>query len=459
MSVNDRTHLLLVMNDKVIAANLANDFERRHFHITIAHNGEEALSFCESDPSIDLVLMDSCSESIEAAKVIITRDNTPLLFLSDQADDETIRIMDELNSYGTVSINQETGFIVSSVKTALRLHESIKAERLRLMFLEAVANSSADGILVVDLKGQKILQNNRTVELWKIPAEVVSDPNGSRQVAHVMSMTKNPKQFIDEIEIQRKNPMQINIDQLELVDGTVLHRHSSPVPGPDGRNYGRIYHFHDVTSFKRAEDEIRGLLAEKELILKEAHHRVRNYMSTLIALLSLQASSLKEPSAIEALKEAQNRIHSMVLLYDKLYVSENFNSMSIAGYLPVLIDEIISNFPKSYEVTVEKHIDDFIIDAKILQVIGIITNEIITNIMKYAFIDQQSGKITVSITRENNRVTLCIEDNGVGMPESVSSGPSSGFGLRLVNMLAVQLKGNIHIDRRQGTVFTLDFNI
>ncbi|MBP8081670.1 MAG: ATP-binding protein [Spirochaetes bacterium] len=459
MSVNDRIHLLLVMNDKAIAANLANDFERRNFHVTIAHKSEEALSFCDSDPSIDLVLMDTCAESIEAARVIIDRDNTPLLFLSDHADDETIRVTDELNAFGTVSINQETSFIASSVKTAIRLHESIKEQRLRLMFLEAVANSSADGILVVDLKGQKILQNNRTVELWKIPSEVVSDPNGSRQVAHVMSMTKNPKQFIDEIEIQRKNPMQINIDQLELVDGTVLHRHSSPVPGPDGRNYGRIYHFHDVTSFKRAEDEIRGLLAEKELILKEAHHRVRNYMNTLIALLSLQASSLKEPSAIEALKEAQNRIHSMVLLYDKLYVSENFNSMSIAGYLPVLIDEIISNFPKSYEVTVEKHIDDFIIDAKILQVIGIITNEIITNIMKYAFTDQQNGKITVSISRENNRVTLCIEDNGVGMAEEVSSGPSSGFGLRLVNMLAVQLKGNIRIDRRQGTVFTLDFNI
>ncbi len=459
MSVNNRNHLLLVMNDKVIAANLANDFNRRHFHVTIAHNGEEALSFCDSDPSIDLVLMDTCAESIDAARVIIARDNTPLLFLSDHADDDTIRITDELNAYGTVSINQDTGFLAASVRTALRLHESIKAQRLRLIFLEAVANSSADGILVVDLKGQKILQNNRTVELWKIPAEVVSDPNGSRQVAHVMSMTKNPKQFVDEIDIQKKNPMQINIDQLELVDGTVLHRHSSPVPGPDGRNYGRIYHFHDVTSFRRAEDEIRGLLEEKELILKEAHHRVKNYMSTLIGLLSLQASSLKEPSAIEALKEAQNRIHSMVLLYDKLYVSENFKAMSIAGYIPVLIDEIISNFPKSSEVTVEKHIDDFIIDAKRLQIIGIITNELITNIMKYAFTDQQSGKITVSITRENNRVTLCIEDNGAGMPESMDSGPSSGFGLRLVHMLAVQLKGNIRIDRRQGTVFTIDFDI
>jgi len=459
MSVNDRTHLLLVMNDKAIVANLANDFNRRHFHVTIAHNGEEALSFCDSDPSIDLVLMDTCEESIDAARVIIARDNTPLLFLSDHADDDTIRITDEMNAYGTVSINQDTGFLVVSVKTALRLHESIKAQRLRLIFLEAVANSSADGILVVDLKGQKILQNNRTVELWKIPAEVVSDPNGSRQVAHVMSMTKNPKQFVDEIDIQKKNPMQINIDQLELVDGTVLHRHSSPVPGPDGRNYGRIYHFHDVTSFRRAEDEIRGLLAEKELILKEAHHRVKNYMSTLIGLLSLQTSSLKEPSAIEALKEAQNRIHSMVLLYDKLYVSENFKAMSIAGYIPVLIDEIISNFPKSSEVTVEKHIDDFIIDAKKLQIIGIITNELITNIMKYAFTDQQSGKITVSITRENNRVTLCIEDNGAGMPESMDSGPSSGFGLRLVHMLAVQLKGNIRIDRRLGTVFTIDFDI
>ena len=138
------------MKTKAVAAKLANDFERRNFQVTIAHKSEEALSFCDSDPSIDLVLMDTCAESIEAAGVIIDRDNMPLLFLSDHADDETIKITDELNVYGTVSINQETGFLVASVKAALRLHESIKAQRLRLMFLEAVANSSADGILVVD---------------------------------------------------------------------------------------------------------------------------------------------------------------------------------------------------------------------------------------------------------------------------------------------------------------------
>lgn len=323
------------------------------------------------------------------------------------------------------------------------------------LFLEAVVNSSADGVLVVDPQGRKIFQNRRTLELWKIAPEVAADPDGSRQVAHVMRMTKNPQQFFDEIEHQKQFPLDINVDQLELIDGTVLDRHSAPAVGKDGTLYGRIYHFHDVTGFRQAEEKIAGLLREKEILLREVHHRVKNYMASLSGLLTLQTYTMTDPSAINALEDAQSRIQNMMYLYDKLYVVNESNSMSLAVYLPGLIDEILQNFPKKAEVSVEKDIDDVVLDPKSLQVLGVITNELFTNIMKYAFAGRTTGRVRLSVKRLEGRIQYSVEDNGIGLSSAEGTGMHSGFGLMLVKDLTKQLRGTVHLNGDGGTKVTI----
>ena len=331
--------------------------------------------------------------------------------------------------------------------------------KMRSIFLEAVVNSSADGILVVDLTGKIILQNQRTIELWKIPEEVANDPDGMRQVNHVMKMTKNPEQFVAEIEHQKTNPLDITIDELELIDGTVLHRHSAPVLGEDGKNYGRVYHFHDVTGYKRAEDKVRRLLQEKEIILKEVHHRVKNYMTTLIGLLVLHSKTLTEKTAIDAIDDAKSRLTGMMTLYDKLYVSKETGSISVEDYLPALIDEIIMNFPGYEKITVEKEIDELVVNANTLQIVSIILNELLTNIMKYAFAGRSSGNIKIKFKVNNNDVFFSIQDNGIGIkdPERIKS--EGGVGLILVNTLVSQLGGSIKFEKNQGTEVIVNFKI
>jgi PAS domain S-box-containing protein len=350
------------------------------------------------------------------------------------------------------------GSTQSILRDAADLLAAEKNLAMKTMFLEAVVNSSADGILVVDPMGKKVFQNGRTLELWKIDPEVAADPDGSRQVAHVMGMTKNPQQFFDEIEHQKRFPLEINVDQLELTDGTVLHRHSAPVLGAEGRLYGRIYHFHDVTGFRRAEEKIRGLLSEKETLLREVHHRIKNYMNTLAALLTLQASTVSEPAAVRALQDAQIRVHGMMRLYDKLYASNSAASNSLAAYLPPLVDEIIANFPAATAVAVEKDIDDFLLDAKSLRTIGIVVNELLTNIMKYAFAGRAEGVVKVAVKKAGRRASLTVSDNGVGMPAAVDIGKGSGFGLMLVEILAAEMGGSIRVERRNGTAVVLDFD-
>ncbi len=339
------------------------------------------------------------------------------------------------------------------------LTEERKAERelrLRSLFLEAVANSTADGILVVDPLGKKILQNKRTVELWKIPPEVAADPSGDKQVGHVMAFARDPGKFIEEIERQKRSPLEVSDDQLELVDGTVLDRHSAPVLGADGGIRGRVYTFHDVTGFRRAEERIRGLLEEKEAVLRESHHRVKNYMLTLRAILSLHARALEEPSAISALGDAQRRVELMMALYDKLYVQAGFAPAVSTRYMSELVEEIIAIFPRSSELSLDQKIEDFALDGKTMRTLGIIVNELITNIMKYAFEGRDSGKIGLSLVLAGEKAVLELRDDGVGF-DSPSPGKGPGFGLTLVDALVKQLGGTIAVERGGGTRYRIEF--
>lgn len=231
----------------------------------------------------------------------------------------------------------------------------------------------------------------------------------------------------------------------------------SPVKNEDGC----ITHFlaikEDITERKLSEEKIQGLLAEKELILKEVHHRIKNNMNTIYGVLQLQSQTLTDSSAIAALQDASNRVRSMMVLYTNLYQAANFNEMSIAEYLPPLLDEIMANFPNSKSVTIEKEIDDFILHVSKLQPLGIIINELLTNIMKYAFPGKTDGVVYVSALLENEDVTIVIEDNGNGMPESVDFKNSTGFGLVLVAGLTKQISGTIRIERKKGTRIILEF--
>jgi two-component sensor histidine kinase/DNA-binding response OmpR family regulator len=213
--------------------------------------------------------------------------------------------------------------------------------------------------------------------------------------------------------------------------------------------YGR-----NITESKQAEEKINLLLREKEIILKEVHHRIKNNMVMISALLKMQASSLKEKPVVEALLDAERRIQSMILLYDKLYQSQDFSKTSFKEYLSRLVDDIIYNLYNSNEVEVIKKIDDFEIAPKRIQIIGIIINELLTNIMKYAFTDKKDALIEIDASLVKDKIFLKLKDNGQGIQQSKIG---SGFGLVLVKELVDQLGGTIQIETNQGTSVSVTF--
>ncbi|MCX5814479.1 MAG: PAS domain S-box protein [Proteobacteria bacterium] len=215
----------------------------------------------------------------------------------------------------------------------------------------------------------------------------------------------------------------------------------------------------DITDRKLAEDKIKTLLSQKELILREVHHRIKNNMNVIMSLFSLQSSTLKDPAVISSLEDARSRVQSMMILYDKLYRSTDFRAISAKEYLTSLVDEIVMNFPNRISITVEKQIDDHILSAKILSPIGIILNELLTNAMKHAFIERENGILGISLLIKDNHATIIVQDNGTGIPESIDIATSTGFGLQLVDILTEQLEGTVRIEREKGTRFVLEFEI
>lgn len=193
----------------------------------------------------------------------------------------------------------------------------------------------------------------------------------------------------------------------------------------------------------KAEEEVKSLLLEKEILLKEVHHRIKNNMASISSLLSLQADYVNDPKVTSILEEAQNRILSMMLIYDKLFRSADYKNISVKEYLHDLLDQILISFPGGSKVFIEKKIEDFNLNSKSLFSVGIIVNELITNAFKYAFSDVEKGKIIVSAKKiDADNLELIVSDNGKGLPEDFNIKNSKGFGLSLIKLLT-QKKGNI----------------
>ena len=211
----------------------------------------------------------------------------------------------------------------------------------------------------------------------------------------------------------------------------------------------------DITERKLWDEKIAALLHEKELLLKETHHRVKNNMNTVYSLLSLQAQAQKDKEIQAILMNAAGRVQGMRLLYDKLYLSDNFHELGVRTFFPPLVEEILNVFSPDPPVTASLELEDFTLSAKILSPLAIILNELVTNSVKYAFVGRTDRRISLLARKPGSTITIVFEDNGIGLPESVNLEESMGFGMQLVGMLVQQIDGTIDIDRRVGTKYTI----
>jgi len=324
----------------------------------------------------------------------------------------------------------------------------IESEEKFRLFVE----TAPIGIIILDQNERVLYLNKKFESLFGYTMDDIPSVQEWWEAAYP------DKEFRKKVqEIWKKNT------QYAIEHHTEISPLQFPVNCKDGRVVEIEFHFAssgnlnaviflDVTKQKKAEEEIEKQLSEKKALLKEVHHRIKNHMATISSIISLRGDHISDAQTSEILGEIKRKIDLMHNIYQALYTGEDVGTIDISSFLDPLIQDIRSTYIDTREVSIDSEYEDIKVTAKQSLPIGIITTELITNSIKYAFPEGSPGKIKVSLCKEDPD-HLCIEvaDNGKGTPSETAEQGAYGFGLTLVDTYAVQYNGTLNISNDRGT--------
>lgn|GEM_PF-1703944 len=239
--------------------------------------------------------------------------------------------------------------------------------------------------------------------------------------------------------------------------------HIKVIPATESQSarvYGAVQ---DITEHKKAEEKLKESLEEKEMLLKEIHHRVKNNLMVISSLLNLQSQYIKDKEALGIFKESQNRARSMALIHERLYRSTDLKRIDFGDYIRTLANELFYTYiTDPGKVRLNINVDKLMVDINTTVPLGLIINELLTNSMKHGFIEGREieggeREIRIDFHKEGDKFVLVVSDTGVGFPEDLDFRNTSTLGLQLVNNLTNQLDGTIELNRDNGTEFKITF--
>ncbi len=213
---------------------------------------------------------------------------------------------------------------------------------------------------------------------------------------------------------------------------------------------------HEVDERKRAEKRITESLKEKEVLLMEIHHRVKNNMQVISSLLNLQSRYVIDEQDRQLFRDSQNRVRSMALVHEKLYQSEDLARIDFADYITKLTEQLISSYGM-HGISILVQAANIFLTVEQAIPCALIVNELVSNALKYAFPDGRRGSIEIHVSHENDRYRLIVQDDGIGMPHGFETRHTDSLGLELVSILTGQLQGTIEREEAEGTRYNIVF--
>jgi PAS domain S-box-containing protein len=347
-----------------------------------------------------------------------------------------------------------------SGQVAMALHRRRTAEHIseREQFLSGVLNSIQDGISILD-KDFTILRVNRTMEKRHAAALPLvgrkcfrayhrrEEPCSVCPTRHTLATSQAAHEVI------RRDPE--DGGEVEWVD-----LFSFPfIDQASGEMKGVIEYVRDITQHKRAEDRLQSSLQEKEVLLREVHHRVKNNLQVIQSLISLQSRRIKDERALEMYKESQRRIRSMALIHERLYQSADLSRIEFADYLRSLVAHLFhSMIPDTGRVDLKMDLEPVQLDVNTAIPCGLIVSELVSNALKHAFPGQRRGTVTVSFRRgDRGELRLAVQDDGVGLEDGFDIRKAETLGLQIVVTLVSQLDGRLDVSREKGASFRVEF--
>lgn len=321
-----------------------------------------------------------------------------------------------------------------------------------------IITTLTDALCLVNLQGQIVSVNTATSallgyqesELVGQPVEMIFVPEEAADLKRTQLEQLRTAGFVRDAEVTlvtkdaRRVPVSFSL---------------SIVRDRDGTEQGVVYVIRDLTERKLAEQQIRRALREKEALLKEIHHRVKNNLQIISSLLKLQVDATTDERAIEALRESQNRIYSMAFVHEMLYRSEDLAEVDVTRLTTRLAHSLLGAYSGNRRaVTLKMNLDEVSLGIDAAIPCSLIINELVTNALKHAFPPGRTGEICIDLQSSDGQIILTVSDNGIGLPPEIKVHEAESLGLQLVNTLTEQLEGSLDIDRRSGTSFRIAFS-
>lgn len=334
-----------------------------------------------------------------------------------------------------------------------------KALKFTQSRLRAITESAVDGIVTTDTNGNMVLFNSSFENIFGYTKEELFN-----QSLTILMPERNRSDFIKLVENFRKTGEHVLAGKvLETIglrkDGTEFPFEMSLATWEaDGGIYSTSI-IRDITERKKAEKQLKKSLKEKEMLLKEIHHRVKNNLMVISSLLNLQSKYIKDKESLNIFRESQNRAQSMALIHERLYRSTDLKRIDFGEYIRTLALDLYHSYViDPNKIQLKFDVEEIMLDINTTIPLGLIVNELVSNSMKHGFPDGKRGEIVIQFHKiHDSEYELKIKDNGVGFPDDLDYQNTESLGLQLVNSLTDQIDGEIELENSNGTTFTIKF--
>ena len=234
---------------------------------------------------------------------------------------------------------------------------------------------------------------------------------------------------------------------------------TTPLYDDEGKVMGSVHVARDITERKIMEEQLEKALEDKDILMKEIHHRVKNNLMIMASLLNMQSRYIEDEVARDIFKDSQSRAKTMALIHEKLYQSKELKKLDVQDYMESLAQDIYHVYIKDpNRIQLKIDVEPHMLDINTIIPLGLILNELVSNSLKYAFPDGRKGQLTVKFKLEDNKYKLIVSDDGIGIPEELDYENSDSLGLRLVYSLSDQIGAEVKLDTTNGTRFEITFD-